>query len=98
MDHDQVEQLWDSANDEFLKFERIPEAERPFSSPDLCAFALLDKRFPSEENFDMVSAAEHDEIWLRVEAEQIEQLTRDEVIYLTRCGVRYSDDSLALFV
>lgn len=98
MDRAEVEALWESVNDEFIKFERIPENERPFTSPDLCAFALLDKRFPSEDNFDMVSGAEHDEIWLRIEAEQIEQLTRDEVIYLTRCGVRYDEDSLALFV
>lgn len=94
----EVEELFELLNDEFIKFERIPENERPFSSPDLCAFAYLDKRFPSDNNMDMVSAAEHDEIWLRIEWEQIEQLTRDDVIYLTRCGVRYDDDSLALFV
>lgn len=98
MDRSEIEALWESAHDEFLKFELIPESERPFTSPDLCAFALLDKRFPSEDNFDMVSSAEHDEIWLRIEDEQIETLTHEEVVYLTRCGVRYDDDALALFV
>lgn len=91
---------WDAVNDDFLKFERIPESDRPFTSPDICAFAMLDKRFPAERKSDMVSAAEHDEIWLRIESEQIQQLTDDEILYLTRCGVRYEDDteSLAMFV
>lgn len=91
---------WERVNDDFLKFEEIAESERPFSSPDLCAWALLDKRFPSARGLDMVSAAEHDEIWLRIEDHEIAQLTDDEILYLTRCGVRYEDDteSLAMFV
>lgn len=87
---------WESFSDDFLMFERIPESERSFSSPDLCAWALLDKRFPSKRNFDMVSNAEHDEIWLRIKPEQIAQLTDDEILYLVRCGIMYDADSLCL--
>lgn len=97
---DGMAERWERVNDEFIKFENIPKSDRPFTSPDICAFALLDKKFPAERDFDMVSCAGHDEIYLRIESEQIAQLTDDEILYLTRCGVRYEDDteSLALFV
>lgn len=96
----EIHALWESVNDEFLRFENIPVGDRPFSSPDLCAFALLDKRYPSDRNIDMVSAAEHDEIWLRIEDWQIATLSKEEILYLTRCGVRHEDDfdGLAMFV
>lgn len=91
---------WEAVNDDFIRFERIPESERLFSSADLCAFALLDKKFPAERGIDMVSAAEHDQIWLRIERHQIAQLSDDEILYLTRCGVMYEEDTegLSMFV
>lgn len=90
-----VEEMFESS-DEFLEFERIPESERRHNRPDLCAFIYLDEKFPGK--FDMVSAARHDEIFLDIEVNQIETLTQEDVTYLSRCGVRYSEDSLAMFV
>ena len=90
-----VEEMFGADNDEFLKFERIPQEQRRHRRPDLCAFLYLDEKFPSD--FDMISAAEHDEFFLDIEPEQIERLTQDDVTYLLRCGVRYSRDSLAMF-
>lgn len=98
IDYDAIHTLWESFSDEFLTFDKLPVDERPFSSPDLCAFALLDKKFPTEREQDMVSAAEHDQIWLRVKDEQIAQLAADEVLYLTRCGVSYDEGSNGLFM
>lgn len=48
----------------------------------------------------MIASAEHDEIWLEVSEEQMEQLTDDEILELSRCGVRHDEDSdsLAMFV
>lgn len=49
----------------------------------------------------MVSAAEHDEIYLDVSGEELCAVaTEADLIYLHRCGVRYdsSTDSLAMFV
>jgi hypothetical protein len=91
---------FEAVNDDFIKFERIPVSERPFSSPDLCAFAMLDKKFPAERDHDMVSAAEHDVIYLRIEGEQVAQLTDDEILYLTRCGIFHDEeyDCLSSFV
>lgn len=91
---------WDAVEDEFLIFRNIPDAERPCSSQDLCAFVYLDKKFPDDKNRDMVSAAEHDQVWLRITEEQIATLTEADVLYLTRCGVFHEDDSdsLSMFV
>jgi len=96
----EVHQLWESVDDDFLKFDLIPEADRPCTRPDVCAFLLLAQRFPTERKADMVCSAEHDQIWLDVSDEQIALLTKDEVLYLTRCGVMHDAevDSLSMFV
>lgn len=89
------EEMFEAARDEYLKFELIPESHRRHVRPDLCAFLYLDKRFPGTS--DMISGASHDEYWLSIESEQIATLTLDDVVYLRRCGVRYDEDSLAMF-
>jgi len=91
-----MEQSFDAVNDEFLRFDRI---ENPLSKrPDLCGFLYLDKLFPRER--DMISAAEHDEIWLDIDIEEIYKLSEEDIIYLTRCGIRFDreTESLAMFV
>lgn len=88
-----VEALFDKHEDEFGEFERIPEADRRHPRRDLCAMLYLHERFGGD--FKAVCHAEHDEIWLDWEPDQ---LTEADVIYVVRCGVRYSDDSLCMFV
>jgi hypothetical protein len=83
---------------EFLEFGRIMGA--PSRCPDLCAFLLFDKLVPSPTEQGMVSAAAHDEIYLRVDPYCLAQVaTSDDVLYLVRCGVIYesSTDSLKMF-
>lgn len=82
---------------EFLKFERVQN--KTSGRADLHAFNLLDKLVPGKS--DMVSAAEHDEIWLAVSPDDLAKVaTEEQIIDLIRCGVRYDNqtDSLALFV
>lgn len=76
--------------EEFLRFERIKD---PLSKrPDLCAFILLDRLVPGVS--DIVSSSEHDEFFLSIDCEELAAVaTRDDIITLVRCGVRYSDDS-----
>ena len=82
-------------SDEFLKFDRVENKTSQRS--DLHAFNLLDKLVPG--TVDMVSAAEHDEIWLEVSPEELAQVaTEEQIIELIRCGVRYSRDGLAMYV
>lgn len=84
-------------DEEFLKFDRV---KVKFSErPDLHAFILLDKLLPGSDR-DMVSAAEHDIIYLDVDAEKLNEIVTDEqVIELCRCGVHYDSDGdgLAMF-
>ena len=88
-----MEEIFEKYHDEFLEFDRIKNKRS--NRPDLHAFLLLDELFPRDR--DIVSAAEHDEIWLDVETSEIEKLTEEQIIELIRCGVRYSEDSLAMF-
>ena len=47
-----------------------------------------------------IRAAEHDEFWLNVDCDKLAEVaTEQDIITLTRCGVRYDadNDSLAMF-
>lgn len=93
-----LEKAFEAASDEFLEFERIEKPLHP--RPDICGFLKLCELLPNAGR-DMVSAAEHDEIFLDVEPEKLAEVaTQDDIIYLHRCGIRLSSetDSLAMFV
>jgi len=74
--------------------------------PDVHAFILLDSivepevhptGFPS----DIIACAEHDEIWLDVDCDGLnEKITNEQILQLVRCGVRYDSDvdSLTMYV
>ncbi|MDO8640460.1 MAG: hypothetical protein Q7R33_02860 [Nitrosarchaeum sp.] len=92
-----LKEVFDTFENESHKFERIENP--PSKRPDLCAFLLLDKLVPGK--FDIVSAAEHDEIYLDCDVNKLaEKATEADVVYLVRCGVWYDSetDSLAMFV
>ena len=82
------------AEDEYIKFERVENP--PTARADLCAFLLLDRLVPGRG--DMVSSAEHDEIWLNVDTERLAEVaTEADILTLVRCGVRFSDGYLCMF-
>ncbi len=92
-----TEEQYNKHYDEFLKFDRVKN--KTSNRADLHAFNLLDKLVPSKR--DIVSAAEHDEIWLSISPAELSRVaTEDQIIELIRCGVRYdsSCDALAMFV
>lgn len=86
----------DAECDDFLKFDRV---ENKFSKrADLHAFTLLDALVP--DSGDIVSAAEHDKIWIGVNLDELEKIiTEDQVVDLIRCGVMLdaANDSLFMF-
>jgi hypothetical protein len=92
-----LSEAFDKFDDEYIKFERV---ENKLSSrPDIHAFILLNQLQPGTR--DLVSAAEHDEIYLDIDVDKLaEVITEDQVRDLARCGVRYDDglDCLAMFV
>lgn len=82
---------------EYLKFDRVKN--RTSGRPDLHAFNLLDLLIPGVT--DIVSAAEHDKIWLDIEPKTLSAAaTEDQIIELIRCGVRYDKyvDRLTMYV
>lgn len=89
----------DDCSEDFLKFDRVTGERRLANRPDLCAFLLLDRLVPGTH--DMVSSAEHDQIWLDVDVEKLAAvITPDDVATLQRCGVFLAVDveSLSMFV
>lgn len=81
---------------EYLKFENV--RYKLSSRPDLHAFLMLNALVPGTR--DMISGAEHDEIYLDVEIEDLAAVADPEMLLdLHRCGVRYDDstNSLAMF-
>ena len=96
MTPDQIYALFEKHANEYIRHSRI-KGMRP-RRPDLHAFLLLDALVPGTE--DMVSAAEHDEIFLDVSPDELAAAdpTEAQVIELIRCGVRLDDDSLKMFV
>lgn len=83
-----VEAKFEAVYDEYLKFERVKN--KLSNRPDVHAFILLDKLFSSERGMDLIQASKHDEYYLDIESEQLEQLTDDQILELVRCGISYS--------
>lgn len=92
-----LSERFDQYDDEFLEFKRI---KNPLSArPDLCAFLILDVFFPGKR--DIISGAEHDEIYLEIDCEKFDAVVTDTVLRdLVRCGIRYDKgvDSLCMYV
>lgn len=89
---------FDSAQDEYHRFERI---EHPLNRRrDLCAFMMLDAMLPSPEDgrhLSMIVATGHDEFFLDIDMEALEEVITDSQIQdLVRCGVRYDTDNSGL--
>ena len=92
-----LKETFEKCDDDYRKFDRVEN--KLHSRPDLCAFLLLDKLMPRAGR-DMVYAAEHDEIYLDVDCEKLAEVaTENDILTLTRCGVRYNSEteSLAMF-
>jgi hypothetical protein len=92
-----ISERFELVNDDCCKFELVENKKS--KRPDLHAFILLDGIF-AESNGDIVSAAAHDVIYLHPSNEDIETLTDDQILELTRCGVMYDseNDCLSMFV
>ena len=92
-----LNEVFEKYNDDYLKFERVEN--KLHARPDLCAFLLIDKLLPNNGS-DIVCAAEHDEIYLDADCEKLAEVaTEEDILTLTRCGVRYDSefDSLVMF-
>lgn len=67
--------------------------------PDLCGLMMLDRLVPGKR--DIISAGEHDQVWLNVDlAKLAEVVTEEDIMNLLRCGIWYDSEggSLSMFV
>jgi len=96
MTTEELEALFEKHDDLYL--ESLASDVGPTKRRDLNAFLLLEKLLPGEG--DIVSAAEHDEIFLDVTLEDLAKVvTEEDVMNLIRCGVRIDEnrEGLAMF-
>jgi len=96
MKSEEIRECFEKHTDEFLKFERVKNKRS--NRQDLHVFILLDELFPSDKC--IIDSAEHDEIFVNLEDNQLEKLTEEQIIELIRCGARYDyfNNSLAMFI
>lgn len=84
---------------EFLEFDRIKNP--PSRYRDMSGFLLLESICPPRKSgIDIIGWAGHDIAGLDVSTERLAKVaTRDDVIYLLRCGISYDSghDSLTIF-
>ena len=95
MDLLSMEALFAKYSDEYSEFDRVTNK---FSNrSDLNAFILLDKILPGDT--EILVASEHDEVFLDIDCKKLAKVIhKDDVLTLIRCGVRYSDGQLQMFV
>lgn len=83
---DHMHKLFEKCAEEHNKFDNV--IIKRSARPDLNAFLLLDELQPGQS--DIVVAAEHDEIYLKVDPQKLaEIITEEHVLELVRSGVRY---------
>jgi len=87
-----LESLFEKHEAEYLKFDREQNPKHP--RPDVCAFLLLHELAPRKTGRGMIEAAEHDEIWLDADVDEVAaKATEQEIVTLIRCGVRYDSEN-----
>jgi hypothetical protein len=91
------------ADELYERWEKIEE-ESPKGKPespltkrdDITAFLLLDKLQPGTD--DMVSCAEHDQIWLGIDTAELAKVITDEIRILVLCGVHMETGGQSLYM
>lgn len=93
-----LKELFEKHDGEYGHFERVQN--KLSDKPDLHAFLLLNKTCQSTKG-DLITAAEHDKIWLGTLIASFEtNATEEIVVELIRCGVMFDDQfqSFSMFV
>jgi len=52
---EKIIELFDKYENEYLKFDKIPFDDRPFESPDLCAFKIIHSLLKKSINIKILS-------------------------------------------
>jgi hypothetical protein len=94
---EQLKATFDKYDDEYIQFENI--ANKRSRRPDMHAFIVLDELLPGDGKDDIISAAEHEQIFLTIEPEALARVATEEIIQdLVRCGVCFDEETESLFL
>ncbi len=87
---ERLTELFDEHNDEYMSFDNVHETERLSDRRDMHAMILLDTLLPGDGH--IISASEHDVIYLGVGLEElVEVISEEQIIQLIRCGVLFDE-------
>lgn len=90
-----LQEMFEKYEGAFLKYDEIKNP--PSRRSDLCAFLLLDKLLPGDN--DIIYGAQHDIVFIGVNTDKLAEVaTEEDIIYLLRCGVCYDDESRDLYM
>jgi hypothetical protein len=89
-----LEDRFEQFNDEYNKFERIPEKDRLHPNKTLCGYLYVYNLMQEPKKFSL--NADHDIVYL-VNEDELQELTDSDIIYLTRCGLHLSEYGIADF-
>ena len=92
---DNLETTFEKYADDYSQFEKI---EKPLHRKrDIAAFLLLDELVPNED-YPIICGATHDVVWLDTNIEKLAEVaTEEDILYLSRCGVRLGENWLEMF-
>lgn len=87
-----------AVEEEFLEFDNIPVNEKRHTLPDLCGMLYLHEKLGKVGDSKAVAAAEHYNVYLRWGGKELKKLTQEDVLYITRCGISYDDNTESLYI
>lgn len=95
MTSDDVVNLFEELDDEYLEVERVDSPLHPRC--DIAALLLVHKIVGGTR--DMIVASEHDVIYLDATADSMAEadVTREQILELIRYGVRLGDNGLEMY-
>ena len=87
-----LSERFENVNDDYLKFDQIEKPLHP--SNDLAGLLKIASLLKDPTNFPM--SADHDSLYL-ARPEDMVELTDDDILELTRCGISYDSSNDCLF-
>ena len=92
-------ELFDLCDENYLKFEEIPDNEKLHPNSFICACMYIYNRTRADKITIFEIAAEHDIVYLADIDDFSPEFNKEDALYLSRCGIHYDleTDSLANF-
>lgn len=96
MTNDEIYEMFQQYNENYLKFEKIKN--KLSSRSDLHALILLDKKFPIDSDRNIIFAANRGIVFLDIKIEDLNKHITKEIIYeLVCCGICFDTEYERLY-